>query len=62
MIPGLHLGPALRWSLLTGLVATNHAVDSSILRESEQRAYDVDAQLAHRHAAILVVVAGAAGT
>ena len=38
VIPGLHLGPALRWSLLTGLVATNHAVDSSILRESERDA------------------------
>ncbi|WP_061712797.1 aminopeptidase N [Kocuria palustris] len=38
VLPGLHLGPALRWSLLTGLVATNHAVDSSILRETERDA------------------------
>ena len=37
-LPGLVLGPELRWGLLTALVATNHAVESSILGEADRDA------------------------
>lgn len=33
-LPGLHMGPTLRWRLLTGLVASNHGVDSWIGAEA----------------------------
>ncbi|KAA9393131.1 aminopeptidase N [Kocuria coralli] len=37
-LPGLRLGPALRWRLLTGLVASGHAGDSWIALESQRDA------------------------